>query len=410
MSRPATPCRLPPAPAATPLSRRQAVVQIGAVLGATCLPAGLAGAASPSARPQVRLLHSFKYRGQNRHGGAQPQAGLIRARDGHLYGTAYAGGSDGVGTVYRMVGAHTVQTVHEFAWEGDGPSFPTTPLLQASDGALYGATSSGGDVGWGTLYRVLPDGSVQVMHSQGPGTGHRARAGLVQASDGHLYGVMREGGGCGGGGTVFRLSLGGHYEVLHEFCVATDGAFPDQPLVQGPDGHLYGTASAHDFGTIFRMTLDGQFSVVRRLSLAEGRGQGQLVSSADGFLYGTAIYGGIDENGTFFRLRPDGSGFQVLHAFSEPYADTGRRPSGPLMQASDGHFYCMSSPYGDEPPLLMRLTAQGRARALHAFPVRSHPVGTLLDFDGRALVGATQYGGTWGHGTLYRVADAQARR
>jgi hypothetical protein len=33
----------------------------------------------------------------------------------------------------------------------------------------------------------------------------------------------------------------------------------------------------------------------------------------------------------------------------------------------------------------------------------------LLDFEGRALVGVTQYGGTWDHGTIYRAADTQAR-
>lgn len=405
MSRLAAPCPLPPAPGPGTLNRRQAVAQIGAALAVAGWPAYPAWAAAPSGRAQVRLLHSFKFKGPRRYGGAQPQAGLIRATDGYLYGTAYAGGQYEVGTVYRMVGAHTVQTVHEFAWEGDGPSFPTTPLLQASDGALYGATSSGGDVGWGTIYRVSPDGSVQVVHSQGPGTGHQAQAGLMQASDGHLYGVMRAG-GTWGHGTVFRLRLDGTYEVLHSLHGPTEGAFPDQPLVQAADGHLYGTASNGDTCTVFRMTLGGQFSVVRTLSLAEGRGQGQLVSAADGFLYGTAIYGGIDENGTFFRLRPDGSDFEVLRVFTAPYADTGRRPSGPLMQASDGHFYCISSPYGDEPPLLMRLTSQGQARALYAFPVRCSPEGTLLDFEGRALVGVTQYGGTWDHGTIYRVAKA----
>jgi uncharacterized repeat protein (TIGR03803 family) len=407
MSRPAALRRPMPAPALAPPNRRQAVAQIGAMLGAACLPSGAVWAASPAARPQVRQLHSFKFKGQARHGGAQPHAGLMRASDGHLYGTAYAGGQYEVGTIYRMVDAHTVQTVHEFAWEGDGPSHPRTPLLQASDGALYGATSSGGTMGWGTIYRMLPDHSVQVVHSQGPGTGHEARAGLIQASDGHLYGVMRAG-GTWNHGTVFRLRLDGHYEVLHSLHGPTDGAFPDQPLVQGADGQLYGTASNGETCTLFRMTLDGQFSVVRTLGIAEGRGSGQLVS-ADGFLYGTAIYGGIDDNGTFFRLRPDGSGFEVLRGFPEPYAETGRRPSGPLMQASDGHFYCTSSPYGDEPPLLMQLTAQGRARALYAFPVRSSPVGTLLDFEGRALVGVTQYGGTWDHGSIYRAADTQAR-
>lgn len=388
-------------PAAPLPNRRQALGQAGAFLACSWLAAGPVKANEVARRPRVRELHSFKFKGQPRHGGARPQAGLIRASDGLLYGTAYAGGPGEVGTVYRVLQADKVQTVHAFAWGDGGPSFPTTPLVQASDGALYGASSSGGEVGWGTLYRVTMTGQVQVLHSLGPGTGHQASAGLTPAADGHLYGVLPSG-GTWGHGTVFRLTLDGEFEVLHAFHGPTEGAFPGHPLVVGPDGHLYGTASTMEFTTVFRVTLAGQFSLVRTLSVSEGRGGGQLVS-ANGFLYGTTIFGGVEDNGSFYRLRPDGSGFEVLRQFPSPYAQTGRRPSGPLMRASDGRFYCVSSPYGDA-PVLMQLTARGRSRVLAAYPERCGPAGTLLEWDGRALLGVTEYGGAWGHGNLYAVS------
>lgn len=400
-----------------PLNRRRAVAHICAALGAAYLPPAAVQAALPHAaqaaslraRTRFRQLHSFRFDGTFHDGGAEPHGGLIRANDGFLYGTSFSGGRGDVGAIFRMVDAHTVQTVHNFEWGGRDVSRPSTPLVQASDGALYAASVGGGDVGWGTIYRLTPHRQVEIVHSQGPGTGHEASSGMIQASDGHLYGVMRVG-GAWGHGTVFRLRLNGQYEVLHDLLSETDGGFPDQPLVQGPDGHLYGAAAGNangdNFSTILRVTLDGQFSVVRTLVPAEGYGPGQLVS-ADGYLFGTCIFGGIDDNGTFFRMKPDGSDFTVLHTFVPPFSETGRRPSGPLMQASDGHFYCTYSSLGDL-PLLMRLTKSGGARVLHTFPDSCYPTGTLLEVDGRSLLGLTRYGGDWGRGSIYRVTDAHA--
>ena len=43
-----------------------------------------------------------------------------------------------------------------------------------------------------------------------------------------------------------------------------------------------------------------------------------LTDGRDGFLYGTTLGGGPNGGGVVYRLRPDGSGYQVLHAFPAP--------------------------------------------------------------------------------------------
>jgi uncharacterized repeat protein (TIGR03803 family) len=102
----------------------------------------LTGAASAPAAPQVdeaanhfRVVHSFAF-GKGRHtGGARPRP-LMQASDGNLYGVSYAGGAYDLGTVYRMKPGGSVVTVYSF--QGSDGYGPEGTLIQASDGNLYG--------------------------------------------------------------------------------------------------------------------------------------------------------------------------------------------------------------------------------------------------------------------------------
>jgi uncharacterized repeat protein (TIGR03803 family) len=82
--------------------------------------------ASASARAQTyQLVAAFRSQGQ-------PQAGLVRTVDGNLYGTTYAGGASGVGTIFRIDGSGVYTVVHNFAYaDGANPGAPTrAPLLR----------------------------------------------------------------------------------------------------------------------------------------------------------------------------------------------------------------------------------------------------------------------------------------
>ena len=63
-------------------------------------------------------------------------------------------------------------------------------------------------------------------------------AGLVQGIDGNFYGTT-VGGGANQFGTVFKITPTGTFTVLHSFNT-TDGANPRSALVQGRDGNFYG--------------------------------------------------------------------------------------------------------------------------------------------------------------------------
>ena len=80
--------------------------------------------------------------------GSHPQAGLLQASDGYFYGTTYDGGNgnnSGLGTVFRMDSSGSLTTVQSFAF-GPG-SYPQAPLIQAADGRIYGTA--------GVVFRII---------------------------------------------------------------------------------------------------------------------------------------------------------------------------------------------------------------------------------------------------------------
>src|SRR5262249_51914089 len=92
--------------------------------------------------------------------GARPQSGLILFSNA-LYGTAFGGGDNGNGTVFRLnTDGSGFATLYSFSGTNnlagtnlDG-AHPVGGLL-LSGGALYGTTSYGGTAGYGTLFSIL---------------------------------------------------------------------------------------------------------------------------------------------------------------------------------------------------------------------------------------------------------------
>jgi uncharacterized repeat protein (TIGR03803 family) len=78
---------------------------------------------------------------------------LIRAADDNLYGTAFAGGVNHLGSVFKITPSGLFTTVYSFGtMAGDGIN-PSGALVRGRDGHLYGTTSRGGSVGTGTVFR-----------------------------------------------------------------------------------------------------------------------------------------------------------------------------------------------------------------------------------------------------------------
>ena len=295
--------------------------------------------------------------------GASRVSGLAQGQDGNLYGTLFAGGSNGEGSIFRVTPRGQMTTVHEFQLTiaDRAMSAPSGRLFLAGDGNLYGTTWQGGPAvsGGGAVYRLTPAGQVEFVGSlrgyTHNSTGAGPEEGIMEASDGDFYGAAPTLGlyNCG---TIYRMTPSGVVSSLVNFTgfgPGRNGASPLQPPVEGPDGALYGSTQRDGplthFGTIFRVTLGGELTTLVNFTGIGGSNPGHdpacaLIVTNDGTLYGTTEGGGAHDQGTIFRFKPS-SRIPVTATQASPpsilpapqaSADV-TAPSVPVAVGSDSH-------------------------------------------------------------------------
>ncbi len=220
--------------------------------------------------------------------GAQPYAGLVQATDGNFYGTTFEGGANqlcdgGCGTLFKIAPSGTMTKVHDFCGlQGCADGYnPEAGLVQATDGNLYGSTTqSNGGGPTGAIFRSTLTGTVTAIYEFCSQTncadGYTPVAGLVQATDGNLYGTT-EFGGLGSDGTIFRVTLNGALTTLHNFDGA-DGNEIVAAVLQATNGTFYGTTDGggqSNDGTVFSLSgpapTPAQFVPVTPCRLADTR-------------------------------------------------------------------------------------------------------------------------------------------
>jgi uncharacterized repeat protein (TIGR03803 family) len=314
--------------------------------------------ANPYGVPKESVLYSFTGGAD----GANPAASLIQATDGNLYGTTKNGGTTGYGTVFRISGlggTATESVIYTFTGGADG-SGPTSRLLEASDGSLYGTTDGGGStnciIGCGAVFRISNLGgspTETTIYTFGGGSdGGNPYSSVIQASDGNLYGAAADK-GVTGFGLVYRISnLAGTptETVLYNFAGGADGESPEGSVIQASDGNLYGTTlfggvnnCSSGCGTVYTIinpsTSPTERLIYRFTGGADGWGEwNSVIQAADGNLYGTTLHGGASDKGVVFEIvNPTSSPIErILYSFTGG-ADGG--VPGTLIQASDGRLF-----------------------------------------------------------------------
>ena len=361
------------------------------------------------------LLKSF---GVDTNDGARPFAGLREASDGALYGTTEEGGLFGFGTVFQINKDGSHYTVLKNFSSGVDGAYPEAELLEASDGLLYGTASGGGTNDSGVVFRLAKDGSSFTSLFQFSGTnGTNPEAGLLEASDGMLYGTT-----CSkdatNRGTIFRLQKDGSaFSVLQNFLttgtIQTNGAAPQARLVEGTNGVLYGTTSGggtNRTGTVFEINKDGSgFSTVYHFgtnTTTDGRiPLGNLLLASDGMLYGTTYDGGTNGNGVVFRLAQNGTGYSVIASLRSPQG-----AAASLIEGTNGLLYGTTQSGGDAGDgTVFVLQKDGAALIVLKSFSRSggdgqSPYSGPIAGSDNSLYGTTRIGGDAGAGALYAVS------
>jgi uncharacterized repeat protein (TIGR03803 family) len=294
-------------------------------------------------------------------------------------------------------------------------AIPFCTLLAGSDGALYGTTAAGGTSNLGAVFKLNKDGSKFATLKSFVGTdGANSIAGLLEGTNGALYGTTKAG-GSSNFGTVFKINKDGNgYTVLHSFLNGADGKNPMSALIKGSDNALYGTTdfgSGTTRGTVFTMDHNGNNYTVLHTFTGNPDGQqiqSKLVESTNGSLYGTTFFGGTTVLGVVFKMDKDGNNYAVLHTFQGTGGD-GRNPAAGLLEASDGMLY--GTAYNGGSANVGAIFTMNHDGSVYSV-VRNflttggdgqHPDTDLVEGADGALYGATERGGTAGHGTVFKM-------
>ena len=193
---------------------------------------------------KLTTIHSFQYTD-----GYMPNA-LIQATDGNFYGTTYSGGmtdcyywSD-CGTVFKITPGGTLTTLYSFDFTHGAT--PYAPLIEANNGKFYGTTYYGGYesiygcvYGCGTVFRITAEGVLTTVTTFRSAEAQNPTAPLIQATDGNLYGTALLSEDCTG--EIFEITLSGTFNNLYCFGQLGQFLYPEAGLFQSTNGVLYGT-------------------------------------------------------------------------------------------------------------------------------------------------------------------------
>jgi len=345
---------------------------------------GTVFALSPDAKKKsgYRYTRLYSFCSQtNCTDGYFPSSGPVRDVTGNLYGTTLYGGAHDKGVVYeleRSGSTYSYKVLYSFCaaancLDGASPSYGGLTYEGAASGApydgvspLYGITPYGGkNISGGVAFQLTPGKhgwKEEVLYhfcAVGDCFDGYVPNNLLADRTGHFVRTTLSG-GVQNDGVVFELArsnTGWKETVLHDMCSATDctdGRRPSAPLLLGAGGDLIGTTSyggAHDDGTIFKLTPNGRhstYSVVHDFCAeAECGGAaypyGAITMDASGNVFGTTS-AGADDGATGVVYELSGATFTPLYRFCpQPLCKDGNIPLGGVILGPDNTKFGMTN-------------------------------------------------------------------
>lgn len=151
-----------------------------------------------------KVLYSFNSQSGD---GNVPYSGVVFGKKGDLYGTTFYGGAYGQGTVFELSSTGEEKLLYSFGGQPSDGINPYGSVIFDKKGDIYGTTFAGGLYGQGTVFEVSPTGEEKILYTFGSqaGDGNTPIGGLVFDTAGNLYGVTADGGAYGSG-TVFEIT------------------------------------------------------------------------------------------------------------------------------------------------------------------------------------------------------------
>ena len=336
--------------------------------------------------------------------GAKPMyTKLCQASNGKLYGMTTTGAGSNSGGIFEYDPV-TNLAISVFSFSRINGEDAQGSLIQASNGKLYGMTLMGGAHNDGVLFEFDPVTKIYEkkieFDSYNGHNGDHPSGGLVQASNGKLYGFA--------GGLI-------EYNIATNICTKKVGTNGYGDLIQASNGRLYGIA----YGSIIEY-IAGRDSLNRILTLG-GFGSstgayGSLMQASNGKLYGMTLNGGINNDGVLFEYNTTTN--TAIKKLDFDGTNNGSAPYGSLIQASNGKLYGMTA-YGgiNDIGVLFEYdystNTYSKKLDFDGANKGAYPHGTLMQASNGSLYGVTSNGGEANWGVIFEyntVSDTYIRK
>jgi uncharacterized repeat protein (TIGR03803 family) len=276
--------------------------------------------------------------------GSSPSS-LAADAAGNVYVSCFSPG----GSIFKLsAGAYAFNSFVSFPDSGvNTTGVDPGGLRFDAAGNMYGFTYIGGPQGGGTIFQILAGTSaINTLNSFDRLKGELyGPFGLTADANGNLYGPTQN----PNAGGVFELSAGTNtLSTLANFITFDNPGNGFAELTADSHGHLYGTmyaASTTVLGTVYMIdTVTHVMHIVYSFDggVNGGHPWGGLVMDANGTLYGTTYSGGLNGQGTVFKLNPETQKLTTLFAFN---GSNGSQPTNLIMDAS-GNLYGVTAAGG----------------------------------------------------------------
>ncbi|MFN8357914.1 MAG: choice-of-anchor tandem repeat GloVer-containing protein [Spirosomataceae bacterium] len=351
----------------------------------------------------------------NRQIGNGPTGYLVKASNGKLYGLTSSGGPYYLrGILFEFDPSTSIYTPkYYFGSSSIDGTYPTGALVLANNGKLYGMTSGGGVNDNGTIfeYDLATNTYTKKFDFSYNTSGRPVQNALMQASNGKLYG-MTSSGGSNGMGTLFEYDYQTNtFTKQVDFTGTSNGSYPYGDLMQASNGKLYGVTSEGGAGlsgvlfeyepstNTFAKKLD--FNALNGIT---GRYPNNSLIEVGNKLYGVTNASGANDNGVLFEYDFMLGSYTKKSDFNKVI--TGKAPSNSLMQASNGKVYGMTRLGGinDMGTIFEYEVATNTLTKkvdLQGYPLGYAPSGTLARFSQSKFYGLTSIGGNYDVGVLF---------
>ena len=329
-----------------------------------------------------------------------------------FWGATFVGGSNGGGSIFKTNDSgDNISNVRSFLNNASGDASSALPIMQASNGIIYGMTNRGGDNKRGTIYKydIASSTYTKLVDFDKTNKGSEPFGYLIQASNGKLYGMTPKG-GLHGSGVIFQYNITTNTFIKKfDFGTTNTGEHPMGSFLKATNGKLYGMnreGGLNNKGIIFEY--DPATNIFTKkydfTDIGGRRPNGTMMQALNGKIYGMTYSGGTNNDGVIFEYDPVTNVYTKKINFDE--ITKGEHPADALLQASNGKLYGMTSEGGmyGKGVLFEYDIATNTFTKKVDFDGSSkgkYPVGKLMQAPNGKLYGLTSQGGANDTGVLF---------